>query len=44
MNAERERKLLRLLVRSEQQIVAGAGHDLEDVLAEADSVLAADRS
>ncbi len=42
--AERERELLRLLVRGEQQIVADAGHDLEDVLAEADTVLAADRS
>ena len=42
--AERERELLRLLVRGEQEIMAGAGHDLEDVLAEADNVLAADRS
>ena len=42
--AERERELLRLLVRGEQEIMAGAGHDLEDVLAEADIVLAADRS
>ena len=43
--AERERELFRLLVRGEQEIMAGgAGHDLEDVLAEADSVLAADRS
>ncbi len=42
--AERERELLRLLVRGEQEITAGAGHDLEDVLAEADTVLAADRS
>ena len=42
--AERERELLRLVVRGEQQIVAGAGHDLEDVLAKADTVLAADRS
>ena len=42
--AERERELIRLLLRGEQQIVAGAGHDLEDVLAEADAVLAADRS
>jgi len=42
--AERERELLRLLVRGEQEIMAGAGHDLEDVLAEADTVLAADRS
>lgn len=41
--AERERELLRLLVRGEQEVMAGAGHDLEDVLAEADTVLAADR-
>lgn len=41
--AERERELLRLLVRGEQEVMAGTGHDLEDVLAEADTVLAADR-
>lgn len=41
--AERERELLRLLVRGEQEVMAGAGHDLEDVLAEADTVLTADR-
>ncbi len=41
--AERERELLRLLVRGEQEVMAGAGHDLEDVLAEADTALAADR-
>ena len=41
--AERERELLRLMVRGEQEVMAGAGHDLEDVLAEADTVLAADR-
>ncbi len=41
--AERERELLRLLLRGEQQMVAGAGHDLEGVLAEAVTVLAADR-
>ncbi len=40
---ERERELLRLLVRGEQEM-AGAGHDLDDVLAEADEVLADDRS
>jgi hypothetical protein len=37
---ERERHLLRLLVRGEQEIAAGAGHDLDDVLAEADALLA----
>ena len=41
---ERERELLRLLVRGEQEIMAGAGHDLEDVLAEADAALADDQS
>lgn len=33
---ERERQLLRLLLRGEQEIAAGLGHDLDDVLAEAD--------
>jgi len=37
---ERERQLLRLLVRGEQEIAAGMGHDLDEVLAEADTVLA----
>ena len=41
---ERERKLLRLLVRGEQEISTGAGHDLAEVLAEADAALAADHS
>ena len=41
--AERERELLRLLIRGEQEVMAGAGHDLDTVLAEADTVLAADR-
>ena len=40
---ERERELLRLLVRGEQEISAG-GHDLEDVLAEADTTLSNDCS
>lgn len=39
---ERERELLRLLVRGEQEITAGAGHDLDDVLAEADAALTGD--
>jgi prevent-host-death family protein len=38
--AERERQLLRLLVRGEQEIAAGVGYDLAAVLAEADTVLA----
>ena len=33
--SERERQLLRLLVRGEQEIAAGAGHDLDEVLLEA---------
>ena len=36
---ERERELLRLLVRGEQEIAAGVGHDLDEVLAEADALL-----
>ncbi|MGD9893930.1 MAG: hypothetical protein AB7R89_20885 [Dehalococcoidia bacterium] len=37
---EREREILRLLLRGEQEIAAGAGHDLDEVLAEADRMLA----
>jgi len=37
---EQERQLLRLLVRGEQEIAAGTGHDLDEVLAEADVLLA----
>jgi PHD/YefM family antitoxin component YafN of YafNO toxin-antitoxin module len=37
--AEREREILRLLARGEQEIAAGVGHDLEDVLAEAGALL-----
>ena len=36
---ERERQLLRLLVCGEQEITAGVGHDLDEVLAEADALL-----
>ena len=39
---EQERQLLRLLVRGEQEIAAGVGHDLDEVLAEADALLADD--
>ena len=39
---ERERELLRLLVRGEQEIAAGVGYDLDDVLAEADAAVAGD--
>lgn len=34
--AEREREALLLLARSEREIAAGKGHELDDVLAEAD--------
>ena len=36
---ERERQLLCLLVRGEQDIAAGIGYDLDDVLAEVESLL-----
>ena len=36
---ERERHMLRLLVGGEQQIAAEIGHDVGDVLAEADTTL-----
>lgn len=35
-----ERRLLHLLVQGEREIAAGAGHDLDDVLWEADALLA----
>ena len=41
---ERERQVLLLLLRGEQEIAVGNGHDLDDVLAEADAILARDRS
>ena len=41
---EREHQLLRLLVRGEQEIAAGMGYDLDDVLAEADALLVKDSS
>ena len=37
---ERERQLLHLLARGDQEIAAGKGFDLDAVLAEADAVLA----
>jgi prevent-host-death family protein len=37
---EHERRLLRLLARGEKEITAGQGHDLDDVLEEADALLA----
>ena len=42
--SERERQVLRLLVRGELEIAAGDGHDVDDVMAEADAILARDRS
>ncbi len=36
---KRERDLLRLLSRGEQGIAAGRGHDLDEVLEEADALL-----
>lgn len=41
-HGERERELLRLLVRGEQEITADVGHDLDDVLAEADELVGDD--
>jgi len=38
--SEHERQLLHLLARGEQEIAAGKGFDLEEVLAEADALLA----
>lgn len=42
--SERDRELLRLLAKGEQEIEAGEGHDLDSVLAEADAVLGEDPS
>jgi prevent-host-death family protein len=38
--SEHERQLLHLLARGEQEITAGRGFDLDEVLAEADALLA----
>jgi hypothetical protein len=40
--SEREREVLHILARGEREIAAGMGHDLEDVLKEADRLLADD--
>lgn len=42
--AERERELLLLLAKGEKEIRAKEGHDLDDVFAEIDSLLAGDVS
>lgn len=39
---EYERQMLRALARGEQEIAAGAGHDLDSVFEEADALLSAD--
>lgn len=38
--SERDKELLRLLANGEREIEAGAGHDLDSILAEADALLA----
>jgi hypothetical protein len=42
--SERDRELLRLLVKGEREIETGEGHDLDSVLAEADALLAEEPS
>ena len=42
--ADRERQILRLLLRGEREIAAGEGYDLETVLTEADSLLSGGES
>ena len=37
--ADRERQILRLLLRGDREIAAGNGYDLDSVLAEADALL-----
>ena len=37
--SEHERELLRLLVQGDKELAAGKGHDLEDVLKDADRIL-----
>jgi prevent-host-death family protein len=37
---ERELEILSILARGEQEMQAGQGHDLDDVIAEADEILA----
>jgi prevent-host-death family protein len=39
---ERERELLRLLVRGEQEIATAEGYSLDEVMADADSLLASE--
>ena len=42
--SEHEKELLRLLAKGEREIGIGEGHDLEDVLSEADSLLSEEPS
>jgi prevent-host-death family protein len=39
---ERDLEILRLLAQGEKEIAAGVGHDLDDVLADADELLSGD--
>jgi prevent-host-death family protein len=39
---ERDLEILRLLAQGDKEIAAGVGHDLEEVLAEADELLGGD--
>jgi len=39
---ERDLEILRLLAQGEKEITAGVGHDLDDVLADADELLSSD--
>lgn len=40
--AEQERQILMLLARGDKEIAEGTGYDLDEVLAEADSILASE--
>jgi len=42
--SENERQILRLLAIGDREIAEGEGHDLNDVLAAADEILAQDRN
>lgn len=39
---DHDRQLLQELARGDQEIIAGRGYDLDDVLADADRILSAD--
>ena len=41
---ERDAEILRLLAQGEKEIAAGVGHDLADVMAEADALLGGDQA